>query len=261
MNVMMKAAHKAERSLVRDFGEVEQLQVSRKGPSDFVSAADIRAEQTIIEVLQQARPDYAMLVEEAGEIEGKPDTFYRWIVDPLDGTTNFLHGLPYWCIVIALEKNIDNKSEIVASLVHVPILGETFWAEKGAGAYVQTRSGQNIRLRVSTRKRVDDVLLATGTITGGVQSHRERIRSLSSNVVGVRSLGAAALELAYTAAGRYDAFIHEGLKPWDLAAGILLVQEAGGKVTDLDHKLFMLRDGNIIAGNEVLHSKLLSMCK
>lgn len=260
MNVMMKAVRKAERRLVRDFGEVEQLQVSRKGPSDFVSAADIQAEETIIEELQHARPNYGLLVEEAGEIEGS-DPDHRWIVDPIDGTTNFLHGIPHWCSVIALEKKIGDKKEIIAAVVHAPILGETFWAEKGQGAFCQSRDGHGhgTRLRVSVRKRIEDVLLGTGTVIGGIQPHRERIRSLVKETVGVRSMAAAALDLAYTAAGRYDAFIHEGLRPWDVAAGILLVREAGGVVTDLKRQQTMLESGNIIAGNEVIHAKLQAM--
>jgi myo-inositol-1(or 4)-monophosphatase len=199
INVMSRAADKAARGLKRDFGEVEQLQVSVKGPGDFVSTADTKAEKVLRQELSRARPDYGFLMEESGASEGR-DSEHRWIVDPLDGTTNFLHGLPHFCISIALER----AGEIVAAVILDPVKDETFWAEKGIGAYLNDR-----RLRVSSRRQMTNALIATGTPFGQRADRPRYLRqfdAIMANVADVRRLGAAALDLAYVAAGRYDGF-------------------------------------------------------
>lgn len=244
MNVMLRAAEKASRSLVRDFGEVEQLQVSMKGPGDFVSAADMRAEKIIFEELQKARPDFGFLMEENGEVKGK-DTENRWIVDPLDGTANFLHGIPYWAISIALE----HKGEIVAGLIYDPITDEMFRAEKGDGAFMR-----NKRLRVSGRRD-----LGLSVIVGGTPGKRpdrpemtiykNQIDNIFRSGAGYRRNCAASLDLAYVAAGRYEAYWEANLKPWDVAAGFLIVREAGGYVGALDGKGDPVFGGDIFATN------------
>ncbi len=252
VNVMVGAARKAARKLIRDFGEVEQLQVSRKGPADFVSAADRRAERVIVEELRRARPRYGVLAEESGATEG-PDISNRWIVDPLDGTTNFLHGIPHFCISIALERD----REIVAGVVHEPLRDEMYWCERGVGAYLNDR-----RLRVSARRQLREAVVATGMPFLGRSGHEEslsQLRAAMAACAGVRRFGSAALDLAYVAAGRYDGFWESGLSPWDLAAGILLVREAGGLVSDLDGGEDILASGRVLAANEPLHGPLLSL--
>ena len=249
INVMAGAAYRAARRLARDFGEVEQLQVSRKGPADFVSTADTTAEQTILRELSRARADYGFLLEERGPIAGKnPDC--RWIVDPLDGTTNFLHGIPHFGISIALER----KGEVVAGIVHQPLTDELFWAEKGRGAYLNDR-----RLRVSARDKLADAVIATGIPhlgRGSADEFLPRVRAVLEQVAGVRRFGAAALDLVYVAAGRYDGFWETGLSPWDVAAGALIVREAGGFVTDIDGSDRYLDSGDILAANDRLHAPL-----
>jgi len=249
INVMAGAAYRAARRLARDFGEVEQLQVSRKGPADFVSTADTTAEQTILRELSRARADYGFLLEERGPIAGKnPEC--RWIVDPLDGTTNFLHGIPHFGISIALER----KGEIVAGIVHQPLTDELFWAEKGRGAYLNDR-----RLRVSARDKLADAVVATGIPhlgRGNPDEFLPRLRAVLEQVAGVRRFGAAALDLVYVAAGRYDGFWETGLSPWDVAAGALIVREAGGFVTDIDGSDRFLDSGDILAANDRLHAPL-----
>ena len=227
VNIMIKAARKAARSLLRDFGEVENLQVSAKGPGDFVSRADIKAEQLIREELTEARPNYGWLGEESAEVKGEDPT-RRWIVDPLDGTTNFLHGLPHWAISIGLE----HKGEIVAGVVYDPVKDEMFVAEKGAGAWLNDR-----RLRVSGRREMIEMIFATGIPFGGTAELPRALReiaALTPQTAGIRRLGSAALDLAYVAAGRYDGYWERDLKPWDMAAGILLVREAGGFVGTIE---------------------------
>ena len=249
INVMAKAADKAARSLKRDFGEVAQLQVSSKGPGDFVSTADLKAERTLREELSKARPSYGFLMEESGEHAGS-DPDYRWIVDPLDGTTNFLHGLPHFAISIALE----HKGELIAGLVYDPAKDELFWAEKGGGAFCNDR-----RMRVSGRKHLPECLLATGIPFIGHGDHPRFSRQLAAamrETAGVRRLGAAALDLAYVAAGRYDGFWEEGLLPWDMAAGIVLVRESGGYVSDLKGGQTMLQSSSVLATNGMLHAPL-----
>jgi myo-inositol-1(or 4)-monophosphatase len=251
LNVMVGAATKAARGLNRDFGEVENLQVSRKGPADFVSAADHRAEAVIKAELQKARPNYGFLMEESGETKGE-DAQHRWIVDPLDGTTNFLHGIPQFAISIALER----QGKLHAAVVYDPIADALFTAERGGGAFLNDR-----RLRVATRQNLADCVIATGMPFKGHGNHEGYIRELTglmAEVAGIRRFGAAALDLAWVAAGRFDGFWERGLSPWDMAAGILLIREAGGYVSDLEGGETMLESGNIVGGNEAVHRQLLA---
>ncbi len=250
INVMVKAAEKAARGLVRDFGEVEKLQVSRKGPADFVSNADLRAEKVIREELAKARPDYGFLMEESPEAKGKDGNTHRWIVDPLDGTTNFLHGLPHWAISIALERD----GEIIAGVIYDAAKDELFWAEKGAGAYLN-----DFRLRVSGRRDLIQAVVTTGIPHAGRPGRERFLRQLSAlmpQVAGVRRMGSAALDLAYVAAGRCDGYFEQDLNAWDIAAGLILVREAGGYVSDFKRGQSMLKTGEVIAANDHLHHKL-----
>jgi myo-inositol-1(or 4)-monophosphatase len=255
MTVMANAAQKASKRLLRDFAEVEQLQVSIKGPSDFVSQADIRAEQTLKEELNKARPGYAFLMEESGA-SGSDNWSWRWVVDPLDGTTNFLHGMPHWAISIGLERRLpDGGSEIAAGLVYAPAVDEMFWAEKGVGAFVNER-----RLRVSARREMSEAVFATGIPFGAVSAARRNafgrtLSSLMPHVAGIRRFGAAALDLAWVAAGRFDGYWELGIKPWDMAAGLLLVREAGGYATD-PTEADPRESGNVVAANTQLHARL-----
>jgi myo-inositol-1(or 4)-monophosphatase len=248
VNVMVKAAEKAARGLKRDFGEVEQLQVSRKGPGDFVSAADLKSESTLREELSKARPEYGFVMEESGHTAG--DGRHFWIVDPLDGTTNFLHGLPHFAISIGLQRD----REIIAGVIYDPVKDEMFWGEKGVGAFLNDR-----RLRVSARRKLDEALIATGIPFLGHGDHEAYIAELGRVIAataGVRRLGAAALDLAYVAAGRYDGFWETGLSSWDVAAGIVIVREAGGYVSEIDGGMNMLESGSMIAANDHLHRPL-----
>jgi myo-inositol-1(or 4)-monophosphatase len=248
-NVMERAARKAARGLIRDFGEVEQLQVSIKGPADFVSTADLRAERTLKAELGRARPDFGFLMEESGATAGR-DPRCRWIVDPLDGTTNFLHGIPHFCISIALER--DN--EIIAGLILDPLRDEMFFAERGAGAFINDK-----RLRVSARKELADAVIGTGIPFRERGNHPRYLRLLEAimaKTAGVRRCGAAALDLAYVAAGRFDGFFEYGLSAWDIAAGLLIVREAGGFVGEIDGGTSVLASGNILAANDPLFPQL-----
>lgn len=254
INAMVNAARKAARKLSRDFGEVENLQVSRKGPADFVSAADVKAEQVLREELERARHGYGFIMEEAGVIEG-PDKTHRWIVDPLDGTTNFLHGFPHFAISIALQR----ENEIVAGVILNPITDELFWAERGKGAYLNDR-----RLRVSGRESLATAMLATGIPHNGRPDQSLFIKELDTvmrQVAGVRRMGSAALDLAYVAAGRFDGFWERNLNIWDIAAGVLMVREAGGSVTDPEGKPRTLESGHVMATNGALHAPLLDLLK
>jgi len=250
LEVMVRAAAKAARHLVRDFGEVEQLQVSLKGPGDFVSAADQRAERIIREELQKARPEYGFLLEETGEIKAK-DAASRWLVDPLDGTTNFLHGLPFWAISIALEQ----AGELVAGLIFDPLRDEMFTADKGNGAYVNDR-----RLRVSRRSDMSRALIGCGLPvqgwTGRSRGFTRQMDAVADQAGGLRRLGAASLDLAYVAAGRQDGFWEYGLKPWDMAAGIVILREAGGRLGRLEGDGDLLQEGTLVAGNGEIYGKL-----
>jgi myo-inositol-1(or 4)-monophosphatase len=255
ITVMQRAARKAAPRLRRDFGEVELLQVSRKGPADFVSLADKRAEQTIVEELRHARPDWGLFLEEGGTIEGDPSK-PRWIVDPLDGTSNFLHGLPHFAISIAVEEPVGpgGKPEITQGLIYQPLTDESFWAEKGRGAWLNER-----RLRVSARRDLGDALIATGIpyFGHGDLGRWSRIaQAVAPSVAGIRRFGSAALDLAWVAAGRYDGFWEEDLERWDVAAGILMVREAGGFVTDFRGADRALETGQVLAANDQLHSRL-----
>ena len=246
---MIRAAEKAGKMLIRDFGEVEQLQVSRKGPADFVSTADMKAEKAVKAELQKARPEFGFLMEESGSSEGR-DNSARWIVDPLDGTTNFLHGLPHWAVSIGLER----EGEIVAGVVYEPVRDEMFWAEKGQGCFLNAQ-----RLRVSERRRLDDSLIATGIPFKGRGDHPHFIRqqtAVMAEVAGIRRFGSAALDLAYVAAGRFEGFWETGLSPWDIAAGILLVSEAGGFVTEIGGGRNPLYGPDLLAANSHLHRPL-----
>ena len=248
LNIMMKAARKAGRSLVKDFREVENLQISVKGAGDFVSRADIAAEAILKEELLGARPTYGWMAEEGGEIAGEDPT-RRWIVDPLDGTTNFLHGMPHWAISIALE----HKGQIVAGVIYDAAKDEMFMAEKGEGAWMN-----DMRIRCSGRMRMIEAVFATGVPFAASRHLPATLKDLARLMpacAGVRRWGAASLDLAYVAAGRYDGFWERGLKPWDLAAGLVIVREAGGFVEPLEVGGDILEDGSVICANEPLFDK------
>ncbi len=255
MTVMQNAAQRASKRLLRDFSEVEQLQVSVKGPGDFVSQADLRAEQSIRDDLAKARPGYAFLMEESGA-SGSDNWSWRWVVDPLDGTSNFLHGIPHWAISIALERRLqDGNVETAAGCIYAPAVDEMFWAEKGAGAFLNDR-----RLRVSARRDLKEAMFATGIPFAAVSAQRRlafarTLGTLMPQVAGIRRFGAAALDLAWVAAGRYDGFWELGLKPWDIAAGLLIVREAGGYATDPSGEP-VTASGDVVAANTHLHPHL-----
>ncbi|UCI27220.1 inositol monophosphatase family protein [Mesorhizobium sp. B2-8-5] len=254
LNVMVQAAMKAGRSLSRDFGEVQNLQVSMKGPGDYVSQADRKAEEIVFAELSKARPGYAFLMEERGAVEGE-DAQHRWIVDPLDGTTNFLHGIPVFSVSIALER----QGQIVAGVVYNPAMDELYTAERGGGAFMNDR-----RLRVAGRSKLTDAVIGCGVPHLGRGQHGNfliELRNVMAEVSGVRRLGSAALDLAYVAAGRMDGFWETGLSSWDIAAGILLVREAGGFVSDMDGGQDMLDNGEVVAGNELIQRALLKTVK
>ena len=249
INVMVAAVRRAARSLARDFGEVENLQVSIKGAGDFVSAADIRAEEIIREDLMTARPAYGWLGEESGEVPGKDPT-RRWIVDPLDGTTNFLHGLPHFAISVGLE----HKGEIVSGVVYDLTRDEMFVAEKGQGAYLNDR-----RMRVSARREMSEALFATGVPFGAKETLPLMLRELARlmpRTAGIRRFGSAALDLVYVAAGRYDGFWEREINAWDMAAGLVIAREAGALVADLSGGAEMMTRGEVIAANAEIFPKL-----
>lgn len=254
MNIMVSAARKASRKLIRDFNEVEQLQVSVKGPSDFVSQADLQCEKTIFEELSRAREGYSFLMEEEGSVVGADKT-HRWIIDPLDGTTNFLHGIPLFAISIALER----EGELVAGLIYNPAMDEIYTAERGKGAFLNDR-----RIRVAGRRKLDDTIAVTGIPHRGRSGHEQLLkeqRSIMREAAGIRRTGSAALDLAWVASGRFDSYWERGIKPWDMAAGIILVREAGGIVTDLDGKDNMLDQGHLLASNLPIHKAMLAILK
>ena len=258
INVIFNAASKAARRMVRDFGEVENLQVSRKGAADFVSQADLSAEQTLINELQIGRPGWNIISEEKGKIRGKLIDAPTWIIDPLDGTTNFLHGIPHFAISIAV---LENKKLLAAGILD-PLKDEFFFAEHGKGAYLNDR-----RIRVSGRKQVETALFATGIpFMGKTTPEKElvfinQLNHIMPRCSGIRRFGSAALDLAWVAAGRYDGFWEHGLKLWDIAAGTLIVREAGGFVSDFSSRDTVLQNGNIVAANAGLHIPLLKMLK
>ena len=254
LNVMVQAATKAGRALKRDFGEVERLQVSVKGPGNFVTAADHRAEETLKQELSRARPGYSFLGEESGLTTGTDGT-HTWIVDPLDGTTNFLHGIPQFCISIGLQRT----DTIVAGVIYNPVTDELFTAERGRGAFLNDR-----RLRVAGRTHLSDAVVACGLPhigRGDLELFRREFSTVQGQVAGLRRFGAAALDLAYIAAGRFDAYWERDLSPWDVAAGILLVREAGGFASDINGKDNILTTGSVIAGNDAMHRGLLGLLR
>lgn len=249
LNVMVDAARKAARSLTRDFGEVENLQVSHKGPADFVSAADRKAEATLRDELLKARPTWGFLGEETGYTDGT-DPQHRWIVDPLDGTTNFLHGIPIFAISIAVER----AGQLIAGVVYNPIMDELYVAERGSGAFMNDR-----RLRVAARHDLKECVIGTGIPFLGHGDHpryMSQIGAVMGEVAGIRRCGAASIDLAWVASGRLDGFWEQGLKAWDMAAGIVLIREAGGFVSDIDGRDAMIGSGTIVAGNENVHRRL-----
>jgi myo-inositol-1(or 4)-monophosphatase len=254
LNVMVQAAMKAGRSLSRDFGEVQNLQVSLKGPGDYVSQADRKAEDIVFADLSKPGPGYAFLMEERGLVEGDDDQ-HRWIVDPLDGTTNFLHGIPIFSISIALER----QGQLVAAVIYNPAMDELYTAERGGGAFMNDR-----RLRVAGRSKLTDCVIGCGVPHLGRGQHGNflvELRNVMAEVSGVRRLGSAALDLAYVAAGRMDGFWETGLSAWDIAAGLLLIREAGGFVSDMDGGQDMLEAGSVVAGNEIIQRALLKAVK
>jgi myo-inositol-1(or 4)-monophosphatase len=251
LNVMVQAALKAGRSLTKDFGEVENLQVSRKGPADFVSNADKRAEEIVFNELRKARPTYAFLMEESGEVAGT-DGQHRWIIDPLDGTTNFLHSIPLFATAIALERG----SEIVASVIYNPVMDELYTAEKGGGAWLNDRR----RLRVAGRKHLADCVIVTGINSRGSAGDLLQLRQLNAvtpTASGIRRTGSASTDLAWLAAGRFDGFWEAQLQPWDVAPGLLLVREAGGFVKDYSGTDGSIWNGEVVAANEMILAQLL----
>ena len=248
LNVMVAAVSKAGRSLTRDFGEIENLQISRKGPGDFVSQADLKAEKTLRDALNKDRPGYSFLMEEGGVIDTNSE--HRWIIDPLDGTSNFLHGNPFFAVSLALETN----GQLMAGVIYNPITEELFTAERGRGAFVNDR-----RMRVANRSTLDECLIVTGVPALNKQNHGVALfeqRNIMTQTAGVRATGSAALNLAYIAAGRFDGYWEAGLFPWDVAAGMLMVREAGGFVTEPDPGASIYQSGRIVAGNEIIHGKL-----
>ncbi|OYX73773.1 MAG: inositol monophosphatase [Rhizobiales bacterium 32-66-11] len=254
MTVMVQAVRKAARGLTRDFGEVENLQVSVKGPADFVSAADRKAEEILFTELSRSRPGFSFLMEERGRVEGT-DPANEWVIDPLDGTTNFLHGIPLFAISVALVRN----GVPFAGVIFNPVTDELFVTEKGQGAYLNDR-----RLRVAGRRKLAESVVCCGLPHMGRGDHTRFNRELAkvqTQVAGLRRTGAAALDLAWVAAGRFDAFWERNLSAWDMAAGILMVREAGGYVSDLDGGDQILEKGDVIAGNEDMRRDLLALLK
>jgi myo-inositol-1(or 4)-monophosphatase len=255
LTVMTKAVDKAARGLKRDFGEVEHLQVSTKGPGDFVSVADKKAEKTIYEELSKARPNFSFLMEEGGSVKASGQEIGRFIIDPLDGTTNFLHGLPHWAISIAAEE----KGEIIAGVVYDPIKDEMFWAEKGRGAFVN-----NHRLRVSGRKDMAAAAFATGNVPAYKDTHKlwfKQIETVFPVTGALRRFGSAALDMAYVAAGRLDGYWENIVHPWDVAAGLIILSEAGGKVSRVDGNRYELGSHDILATNGTLHEPMVGLLK
>lgn len=248
MNVMVKAARRAGRSLKRDLGEIENLQVSMKGPANFVSLADKRAEEMLYTDLNKARPGYGFIGEEGGNRDGT-DKSHTWIVDPLDGTTNFLHGIPQFAVSIGLAR----EGQIIAGLIYNPANDELYMAEKGSGAFLN-----DTRLRVAGRKQLNECVIACGLPhigRGDFELSRNEMAALQPNVAGLRRFGAASLDLAFVAAGRLDGYWERNLQPWDIAAGLILIKEAGGTVGDINGG-DVLTTGNVVAGNEFVHGAL-----
>ena len=254
INVMVKACRKASKTLIRDFGEVEKLQVSLKGPGDFVTASDKKVEKIIIEELQKARPDYSILSEEVGEINN--DVSFKWIIDPIDGTANFLHGIPHFAISIGLEHN----KEIICGIIYDPIKDEMFVAEKGKGSYLN-----NQRMRVSSRSKLKDCIIFTGGPKQNAENRELALKeynNFSSKVlIPIRKLGSASLDMAYVAAGRCDGFWQRNLNYWDVAAGIILVKESGGFVTDFSGESSYIQNKTILVTNSKINNEMIEILK
>ena len=252
INIMVKACRKASKTLIRDFGEIEKLQVSLKGPGDFVTASDKRVEKILIDELQKARPDYSILSEEVGLI--KNDEEFKWIIDPIDGTANFLHGIPHFGISIGLEQN----KEIICGIIYDPIKDEIFAAEKGNGSYLN-----NQRMRVSVRSKLKDCLIVTGGPKKDSKDREivlEEYKKFSSKVyVPIRKMGSAALDMAYVAAGRADGFFQRNLNYWDIAAGIVIVKEAGGFITDYSGNSDYINKRNVLVTNSFINKDLVNL--
>ena len=262
INVMFKAAEKAARGLIRDFGEVENLQVTKKGVADFVSNADMDAEKIIHQELSRARPGWGFIMEEGGVTAPDEPDGPSWIVDPLDGTTNFLHGIPQFAVSIAaIDKPLEKGGKLVAAAILDPLRNEFFFAEPGKGAFLNDR-----RIRVSGRRRLGECLFATGIPfmgRGSDEDHaafRRELGAVMASTSGVRRMGAAALDLAWLAAGRVDGFWERGLSIWDIAAGVLIVREAGGLVSDFSARDRAL-EGDIVAANGSIHGQLLKLLR
>ena len=254
INVMIKACRKASKTLIRDFGEIENLQVSLKGPGDFVTASDKKVEKILIEELQKARPNYSILSEEIGQIDN--DESFRWIIDPIDGTANFLHGIPHFAISIGLE----HDNEIICGIIYDPIKDEMFVAEKGNGAYLN-----NQRMRVSSRSKLKDCIIFTG---GPKRESKDRELALkeynnfsSKVLIPIRKLGSASLDMAYVAAGRCDGFWQRNLNYWDIAAGIILVKESGGFITDFKGEKEYIQNKTILATNSKINNEMIDVLK
>lgn len=254
ITVMVNAARKAGKALIRDFGEVEHLQVSLKGPANFVSAADKRSEETLYQELSKARPGFGFLMEERGLVEGE-DKSHQWVVDPLDGTTNFLHSIPLFCISIGLLR----EGLPVAGLIFNPVTDEMYLAERGQGAYLNER-----RIRVAARRELSDAVVCCGIphrSRGDHERFRKELAAMQTKVAGIRRTGSAALDMAWVAAGRFDGFWEQHLAAWDLAAGMCIVSEAGGFATDTSGGDTVLKSGTVIAGNEFIHREMLAVLK
>ena len=254
INVMVKAARRAGRSLKRDLGEIENLQVALKGPANFVTAADKRAEEMLYTDLTKARPGYGFIGEEGGAREGDDKT-HTWIVDPLDGTTNFLHGIPQFAISIGLLR----EGTIIAGLIYNPANEELYLAERGKGAFLNDQ-----RLRVAGRRRLDECVIACGLPHIGRGDHelsRAEMTAIQPKVAGLRRFGAASLDMAFVAAGRLDGYWERNLQPWDVAAGMILIREAGGVVGDMHGGEDLLKTGNVVCGNEYVHDQLVKILK
>tara|TARA_B100000029_G_scaffold429589_1_gene440059 strand:+ start:386 stop:1171 length:786 start_codon:yes stop_codon:yes gene_type:complete len=254
INVMVKACRKASKILIRDFGEIEKLQVSLKGPGDFVTISDKKVEKILIDELQKARPKYSILSEEIGEI--KNDQSFKWIIDPIDGTANFLHGIPHFAISIGLEHN----NEIICGIIYDPIKDEMFVAEKGNGAYLN-----NQRMRVSSRSKLKDCIIFTGGPKMGSKDRElalSEYNNFSSKVlIPIRKLGSASLDMAYVAAGRCDGFWQRNLSYWDIAAGIILVKESGGFITDFKGEQEYIQNKTILATNSKINNEMIDVLK
>lgn len=261
LNVMIQAVQKAGRSLTRDFGEIEKLQISKKGAADFASTADLNSEKTLREYLLKVRPRYGFLQEEGGSIEGE-DTSHRWIIDPLDGTTNFLHGVPHFAISLALQQ--DN--EIIAGVIYNPVIGDLFYAEKGGGAWAMTNTG-SYRLHVSSRSKLEEAVVTTGVPHlghGNPERFVKQVMPMMQKSAGVRRMGAASLDMAYVAAGKFECYFEEGIKTWDIAAGMLLVKESGGRVSTIagdENQADILTAGSILASNDAMFNTFKKIMK